>query len=129
MGLFENPDLRAPAARTVCLNHFASIEALRKKDCFDQPKSYLAPRPRFLVYTTAVCGAADIFFKQALRGLYAFLLARVAYDFARAASVTQHPLRFRFAGLWSGESWVRIARLLYRAIAGRCSIAKHRGEP
>jgi hypothetical protein len=102
---FENPDLRASAARIVCLNHFVSSAALRKKAGFDQPKSYLIPRPRFLVYTTTICGAANIFFKQPLRGLFAFLFARAAYDSARAASIPQYQPRPRLAGHWIAGLW------------------------
>jgi hypothetical protein len=167
MGTFENPDLRASAARIACLNHFASIAALRKKAGFDQPdrvlknvasdgrtrrerakwvsqgwaaflccptrkkrsllvacrfaiphfeslsnvvmpsavvfqhaaKSYLTPKPRLLVYTSTLCGAANIFFEPPLRGLFAFLFARVAHDSVRTASIPQYQPRPQLAGL------------------------------
>jgi hypothetical protein len=105
MVTFENPDLRASAARIVCLNHFASIAALRKKAGFDQPKSYLTPEHRFLVYTSTLCGAANIFFQQSLRGLFAFLLARAAYDSVRAASIPQYQPRVRLDGHWIAGLW------------------------
>jgi hypothetical protein len=153
MGTFENPDLRASATQIVCLNHFASITALREKIGFDQPsrvlknvasdgrtrrerakkrslqlvnehfeplinavmpraavfqhpaKSYLTPKPRFLVCTTTLCGAANIFFKQPLRGLFAFLFARAAYDSVRTASIPQYQPRVQRAGHWIAGLW------------------------
>jgi hypothetical protein len=170
MGTFENPDLRASATRIVCLNHFALIPALRKKVGFDQSKSYLTLKPRFLVYTPVlmkllairlvkllaiplgcqktatkwlvigyqpksfwpgtrktiakslvmslvegptIMGAANIFFEQPLRGLFAFLFARVAYDSVRTAqfhSINPAPSLPAFGAT---EGWMRIARLLY----------------
>jgi hypothetical protein len=156
MGTFENPDLRASAAWIVCLNHFASSAALRRKVGFDQPKSYPTPKPRFFVYIpvlmkllairlgyqpksfwpgtrialhshsakspkygdisrwltiakslvmslvegSTLWGAANIFIKQTLRGLFAFLFARVAYDSVRTRSIPQYQPRVPLAGLW-----------------------------
>jgi hypothetical protein len=105
MGIFENPDLRASAARIVCLNHFASIAALRRKVGFDQPKSYLTPKPRVLVCTSIIWVVANIFFKQPLRGLFAFLFARVAYDSVRTASIPQYQPRVQLAGHWIAGLW------------------------
>jgi hypothetical protein len=51
MGAFENPDLRAPATRIVCLNRFASNIALRKKTGLYQAKRDLAHKPHVLVST------------------------------------------------------------------------------
>jgi len=175
MGTFENPDLRASAARIVCLNHFASIPALRKEVVFDQSKSYLTLKPRFLVYTpvlmkllavrlvkllaiplgcqktatkwlvigyqpksfwpgirkviakspvmslvegSTIMGAANIFFEQPLRGLFAFLFARVAYNFVRTAQFPSiNPASslptIGLSAFGATEGWMRIARLLY----------------
>jgi hypothetical protein len=51
MGAFENPDLRAPATRIVCLNRFASSISLRKKTGLYQAERDLAHKPRVLVST------------------------------------------------------------------------------
>jgi len=135
LGTFENPDLRASVARIVCLNHFASIAALRKKIGFDQPKSYPAPKPRFLVYTTTLCGAANIFFKQPLRGLFAFIFARAAYDSVWAASIPQYQPRVQPAGHWVAGLWCNrkldadCTPVVLGAIVARCSFAGHLGKP
>jgi hypothetical protein len=183
LGTFENPDLRASVARIVCLNHFASIAALRKKVGFDQPsrvlknvasdgrtrrerakkrslqlvnehfeplinavmpsavvfqhpaKSYLTPKPCFLVYTTTLCGAANIFFKQPLRGLFAFIFARAAYDSVWAASIPQYQPRVQLAGHWVAGLWCNrkldadCTPVVLGAIVARCSFAGHLGKP
>jgi hypothetical protein len=111
MGTFENPDLCASAARIVCLNHFASIAALRKKIGFEQPDSNLAPKLHFsvcapvlsLVEGSKLFSAADIFFKQSLPGLFAFLFARAACFFAGTASIPQYQPRVQLAGGWVAD--------------------------
>ena len=48
---------------------------------------------------SALCAAAYIFFGPPPRSLFAFLLARVAYDSAQAASIPQYQPRIRLVGL------------------------------
>lgn len=101
MEAFENSELSVSAERIVCLNYFAFIAALWGKVGFGLLISYLTPKPYFFVYVSNIWGVAKILFKKPLRGLFAFLIERVAYNFvARTASILQYQPHALFAVHW-----------------------------
>jgi hypothetical protein len=105
MGAFENPELPESAVKSVRIHYVSAFTAIWKKSCFGQLGGYPAPEPHLYAYTPKKRGAAGIFFRQQLRGLFAFPEARVAYHSVTGASIQRDQPRSLFVDRWHDRRW------------------------